>query len=151
MSRTILDTEPGYWENAFKLWHTSYKDSKFRSGLIHRSHLWGEVDSHDLKYVTSAPSTKRQEARLYAPPRGIPYPRECAKQINKLVQCKASYGVHSPADDVPQCNQWKGVIFEECPHWVVENLALKKKVAKRYEDIDNLTYQRAMEISDYNK
>lgn len=151
MSRTFADSEPGYWENAFKLWATGYKDSGFRRGLIHQKHLMGEVDSHDVSQHTKVSSIHREKSRNLARPYGVPYPRECAKQVNKLLLCKRDYGVYSPVDDVPQCNSWKNVIFEECPHWVLENLALKKKFAKRSEIVDNLTYKRAMEVSDYNK
>ena len=53
--------------------------------------------------------------------------------------------------DVPQCNDKKMRIFDDCPHWVLENMAFKRKWFKRAEDIDNMTYKRSMEISDYNK
>mmetsp|Transcript_4442 Transcript_4442/g.6704 ORF Transcript_4442/g.6704 Transcript_4442/m.6704 type:complete len:154 (+) Transcript_4442:26-487(+) len=151
-TRGLWESEPSYSENNFKFWYTNYKDSKFRQGMVRREHFdHPEVDSHDFSHETKAPSQFRKHARLYKQPYDVPYPRECSKQISKLAFCKHNYNVYSPADDVPQCNHWKNLIFEDCPHWVLENLALKKRFAKRAESIDNLTYRRAMEVSDYNK
>ena len=48
-------------------------------------------------------------------------------------------------------NDKKAAVFEDCPHWVLENLAYKKKFFKRAEMIDRITYERAMEVSDYNR
>ena len=69
----------------------------------------------------------------------------------KYYECRKDKGVHSIVDDVPQCNSKKEAIFEDCPHWVLENIALKKRFYKRAEAIDTETYRRAMEISDYTK
>lgn len=151
-SRGVGEPEPSYWDNSFKLWWNTYKDSKFRQGMVHYSHFTRpELDTHDLSHATKAPSQHRQSARLYCHPYDMPYPRECAKSVDKLVRCKWDYSVHSIADDAPQCNNAKYEVFDQCPHWVLENLALKKRFYKRAETIDRLTYRRAMEVSDYNR
>ena len=147
-----MSEEPNYWDNAFKLWHTHYKPSKIRQGMAHATHFGRpEIDSHDLGYETKAPSQHRGESRLYRDPHVMPYPRECAKEIDKYRRCRWDFKVYSYADDAPQCNDLKDMLFDACPHWVLENLALKKRLAKRYELVDNITYRRAMEVSDYNK
>lgn len=152
MSRGSLDSEPGYWENAFKAWYPNYTDSKFRKGVVHMKHFSrSEFDPHNLSHETKAPSTNKESVRQYKAPWDIPYPRECAKTLRKYYDCRISYKVHSIVDDVPQCNYMKDEVFEDCPHWVLENVAMKKRFYKRAEMIDNMTYRRAMEVSDYNK
>jgi hypothetical protein len=144
--------EPSYWSNAFSLWYTGYTDSKFRVGLIDNHNFQGgEVDSHDVHHETAWPSTMRESRRLYASPYGQKFPRECAKEINKYAECKKSYGVYANTIDVPQCDWAKEYVLEGCPHWVLENMAFSKRFHRRAEKIDMLTYQRAMEVSDYNK
>ena len=151
-TRGIGEPEPGYWENAFKFWYTGYKHSKFRQGMIHHSNIARpEIDTHDVSHETKAPSQHREHYRLYRAPSDVPYPRECSKIIDKYVRCRWDYKVYSYADDVPQCNDVKDALFDGCPHWVLENLAFRKRFYRRAETIDNLTYKRAMEVSDYNK
>mmetsp|Transcript_10952 Transcript_10952/g.21431 ORF Transcript_10952/g.21431 Transcript_10952/m.21431 type:complete len:153 (-) Transcript_10952:5321-5779(-) len=151
MSRGILDRDPAYWDNAFKLNFTKYQSSAARQGTIHKSHIYPELDSHDLKFENKFPSNKKQGSRIYAQPYGLPYPRECGKTVDKYFRCRQAYGVLSPVDNVAQCNSFKDVVFNECPHWVLENLALKRRFYRRTEQIDTETYRRAMEVSDYNK
>jgi hypothetical protein len=151
MPRGVFDKEPEYWDNAFKLNYASYQPSKIRLGTIHKSHITPELDSHDLKFDTKMPSTKKGKSRIYAQPFGLPYPRECGKPVSKYFGCRRAYGVYSPVDDVPQCSSFKEAVFDQCPHWVLENLALKRRFYRRAEQIDNETYQRAMQVSDYNK
>ena len=110
-----------------------------------------DIDDYNLLVEESRMSDKRT-ARLYAQPYGMRYPRECGKFVSKLYQCRESCGVFSIADDTPaECNKIKAEIFEECPHWVIENIAFKKKFYRRAEKIDKLTYERAMRVSDYNR
>lgn len=151
MSRGVFDHEPEYWDNAFRLNFTKYQDSKFRQGSIHKSHIGPELDSQDLKFENKFPSNKKAGSRIYAQPYGMPYPRECGKTVDKYFRCRRAYGVTSPVDNVAQCNSFKDVVFDQCPHWVLENLALKRRFFKRAEEIDNGTLRKAMEVSDYNK
>lgn len=81
----------------------------------------------------------------------MPYPRECAKLVSKYYECRRDFNAFSLTEDVPQCSGSKAHVFEGCPHWVLENLALKRKFFKRAEQIDFETYKRAMVVSDYNK
>jgi|Transcript_15933 hypothetical protein len=97
------------------------------------------------------PTTFRERSRLYLPPEGMKYPRECAKFVSRYMDCRSDNGERGLTNPVPACDSRKAEIFEQCPHWVLENMKLKKKVFKRYEEIDNETYRRAMEISDYNR
>lgn len=88
---------------------------------------------------------------MYLPPYAMNYPRECAKFVRKYSDCRKDHEEYGYTKPVPACDSRKAEIFEQCPHWVLENMKLKKKVFKRYEDIDNETYRRVMEVSDYNR
>ena len=145
-----MSQEPSYWTTAFRPFFTSYSESDYRTAPIDRSHYIDEIDDHDFRDETRL--SIRMGARLYKAPYTINYPRECAKFIDKYYACRKELGIYSIVEDSPaQCNSKKAAIFEECPHWVIENMAAKRKFYKRAEMIDNLTYQRAMEVSDYNK
>lgn len=50
-----------------------------------------------------------------------------------------------------KCVNDKLNIMEVCPDHVLEGLREKKKWYLRAEVIDNQTYKRAMQVSDYNK
>ena len=143
--------EPSYWSNAFKPWFGWYKETDYRSGSIKREHYMDDIDDHDFPLENSNMQYK-MGSRIYKEPFGMIYPRECAKFVGKYFDCRKEYGIYSIVDDAPpQCNGKKAAIFEECPHWVIENMAAKRKFYKRAEHIDRLTYQRAMEVSDFNK
>jgi hypothetical protein len=146
-----MSQETSYW-GSLKLWFGSYKDSDYRQGRIEREHYMDEIESHDF-VVENSVMSNRFGTRLYKDPsQGIPFPRECAKFVGRYYDCRRDFGVHSIADQAPQeCTGKKAEMFDECPHWVLENLAAKRKFYKRAEEIDRLTYMRAMEVSDYNK
>jgi hypothetical protein len=138
--------------NRFKLWYTSYSDTDTRVGVHDRLHFSNDIDDQDFEIENSLMSN-RMGARLYSNPSewGL-YPRECAKLVGRYFDCRDEHGVVSVADDAPsQCNGQKAVLFDGCPHWVLQNLAFKKKFMKRAELIDKLTYDRAMQVSDFNK
>jgi hypothetical protein len=71
-------------------------------------------------------------------------PRGCYREIRKYQICAAKNGKESCLND-------KLSIMEVCPDHVLEGLREKKKWNLRAEVIDNQTYKRAMQISDYNK
>jgi len=71
-------------------------------------------------------------------------PRGCVKEIKKYQQC-------SSAKSQEECLNDKISIMEVCPDHVLEGLREKKKWYLRAESIDNETYRRAMEVSDYNR
>ena len=146
-----MSQEPSYW-GSFKLWYTSYKNSDYRVGTTDNKHFMDEIDNHDFPQENSQMS-HRNGSRLYRDPElGIPYPRECAKFVGRYYDCRREYGVHSIVDDAPTgCTGKKAAMFDQCPHWVLENLAAKRKFYRRAEQIDRRTYERAMEVSDYNK
>ena len=147
-----MSQDQGYWSSAFKLWDTHYENNQWRKGLYDKKHFLGEVDNHDNPSENSALSNHANSRRYLDPFEGIPYPRECAKVVGRYFECRVNHGVISPADSAPaQCNDKKAAVFEDCPHWVLENLAYKRKFFKRAEIIDRLTYERAMEVSDYNR
>jgi hypothetical protein len=146
-----MSNQDSYWKNAFKPWYTQYKRTDYRLGVIRRDHYNDEVDNYDIPIEGSLMS-KRYMSRQHESPYGLMYPRECAKFVGKYFECRNEHGIHSIADDAPaQCNDRKQLLFDECPHWVLENLAIKKKFYKRAELIDKITYDRAMEVSDYNQ
>ena len=146
-----MSQDNSYWANAFKFCVDSYNDSNYRLKFVDKAHFMDEIDNHDFPKENSNLS-ERIGNRYYAPPYGVDYPRECGKFVGKYFDCRREHGVYSLADDAPQhCNSAKAALFEECPHWVIENMAAKKKFYRRAEMIDRLTYQRAMEVSDYNK
>jgi hypothetical protein len=154
MSRgsATYEEEPGYWQNFFKPWYASYKESAYRVGMVHKVHLrHPEFESHDLGFHNKALTQRRGKARLYQNPFTIEYPRECCKVLSKYYDCRMGHGVHDITEDVPQCNGHKAEIFEDCPHWVLENMALKKRFFARAKTIDNETYRQAMVVSDYVK
>jgi len=70
-------------------------------------------------------------------------PRGCAKEIRKYQQCASEKGASS-------CFNEKIDIMEVCPDHVLEGLREKKKWTLRAEMIDNDTYKRAMQVSDFN-
>lgn len=71
-------------------------------------------------------------------------PRGCVKEIKKYQQC-------ANAKSQEACVNDKISIMEVCPDHVLEGLREKKKWYLRAESIDNETYRRAMEVSDYNR
>jgi hypothetical protein len=112
----------------------------------------GQVDNPDTPVEDSVLSNHNNTRRYGNPFKGVPYPRECAKLVGRYYECRYYNGVISPADPAPpQCNGEKATVFEGCPHWVLENMAYKRKFYKRAEVIDRITYDRAMKVSDYNK
>lgn len=72
-------------------------------------------------------------------------PRGCYKEIRKYQKCADS------TEDKSQCFAAKIDIMEVCPEHVLEALREKKKWYLRAEMIDNDTYKRAMQVSDFNK
>jgi hypothetical protein len=71
-------------------------------------------------------------------------PRGCQRQIQYFQRCTQEKGEGN-------CFQQKIDIMEVCPDHVLEGLREKKKHMLRAEVIDNQTYRRAMEVSDYNR
>ena len=73
-------------------------------------------------------------------------PRGCYREIRKFQACNSANGA---ANQV--CKDQKLSIMEVCPDHVLEGLREKKKWFARAETIDNETYRRAMQVSDYNR
>ena len=71
-------------------------------------------------------------------------PRGCVKEIKMYQQC-------ANAKSQEACLNDKISIMEVCPEHVLEGLREKKKWYLRAERIDNETYRRAMEVSDFNR
>jgi hypothetical protein len=71
-------------------------------------------------------------------------PKGCYREILKYRRCENTKGEEACLND-------KISIMEVCPDHVLEGLREKKKWTLRAEVIDNDTYRRAMEVSDYNK
>lgn len=71
-------------------------------------------------------------------------PRGCQREIRTYNFCKDKSSPEA-------CFQEKINIMEVCPDHVLEGLREKKKHMLRAESIDNETYKRAMEVSDFNK
>ena len=73
-------------------------------------------------------------------------PRGCYREVRKYQECAATIG-----KEFEQCVQQKVAIMEVCPAHVLEALREKKKHMLRAEVIDNETYSRAMQVSDFNR
>ena len=73
-------------------------------------------------------------------------PRGCFREIRKFQACAADNG-----QGAAPCQAQKISIMEVCPDHVLEGLREKKKWVARAETIDNETYRRAMQVSDYNR
>lgn len=71
-------------------------------------------------------------------------PRGCFNEIRKYQSCAKDNGKE-------RCHAEKINIMEVCPDHVLEGLREKKKWLLRAEVIDNETYRRAMEVSDFNR
>lgn len=71
-------------------------------------------------------------------------PKGCYREIRKYQACAATEGKDACFND-------KLSIMEVCPDHVLEGLREKRKWYLRAEAIDNQTYKRAMQVSDYNK
>jgi len=71
-------------------------------------------------------------------------PRGCYREIRKFQACQGANGKDS-------CMSQKMAIMEVCPDHVLDSLKEKKKWFARAEVIDNETYRRAMQVSDYNR
>jgi len=71
-------------------------------------------------------------------------PRGCYKEIRAYQKCVDK-------NSKEECFADKINIMEVCPDHVLEALREKKKWYLRAEMIDNDTYKRAMQVSDYNK
>jgi hypothetical protein len=71
-------------------------------------------------------------------------PRGCAREIRQYHFCKEKANPEA-------CFQEKINIMEVCPDHVLEALREKKKHYLRAESIDNETYKRAMQVSEFNK
>mmetsp|Transcript_36706 Transcript_36706/g.41787 ORF Transcript_36706/g.41787 Transcript_36706/m.41787 type:complete len:213 (+) Transcript_36706:57-695(+) len=74
----------------------------------------------------------------------IRYPRACIREMRKFESCERKNGAAS-------CDAQKENIVAICPNWALDNMKDKKKWVARAESIDNATYRRAMEVSDYNQ
>jgi len=70
-------------------------------------------------------------------------PRGCFKEIRNYHKCATAKGAAN-------CFADKISIMEVCPDHVLEGLREKKKWTLRAELIDNDTYKRAMQVSDFN-
>ena len=73
-------------------------------------------------------------------------PKGCYREIRKFQACSSKDG-----SDAQTCQAQKVSIMEVCPDHVLEALREKKKWFARAEVIDNETYRRAMQVSDYNR
>ena len=71
-------------------------------------------------------------------------PKGCYREIRKYNACATASGKEN-------CMSEKISIMEVCPEHVLEGLREKRKWFLRAEAIDNQTYKRAMEVSDYNR
>jgi len=71
-------------------------------------------------------------------------PRGCLREFKKYQSCSAENGANN-------CTNEKINIMEVCPEHVLEGLRERRKWTARATAIDNATYKRAMEVSDYNK
>lgn len=69
-------------------------------------------------------------------------PRGCFREIRNYQAC---------AKDGAECLEKKISIMEVCPDHILEGLRERKKWLLRAELIDNETYRRAMEVSDFNR
>ena len=72
-------------------------------------------------------------------------PKGCGNEIQIYKKCVRETG---KAD---RCLNEKINIMEVCPKWTLELLRERKRNLMRATLIDNQTYRRAMEVSDYNK
>jgi len=72
-------------------------------------------------------------------------PKGCANEIKIYKDCVRESGKPE------KCINEKINIMEVCPKWSLELLRERKRNLMRATLIDNQTYRRAMEISDYNK
>lgn len=72
-------------------------------------------------------------------------PKGCSNEIQIYKKCVKKSG------NPQSCLDEKINIMEVCPKWTLELLRERKKNLMRATLIDNQTYRRAMEISDYNK
>jgi hypothetical protein len=75
---------------------------------------------------------------------GSKIPRGCFREIRKYQACSKDNGAE-------KCMSQKISIMEVCPDHVLEGLRERKKWLLRAEVIDNETYRRAMEVSDFNR
>jgi hypothetical protein len=75
----------------------------------------------------------------------IYYPKGCANEIQIYKNCVRDSG------KAEMCMNEKINIMEVCPKWSLELLREKKRTLMRTTLIDNQTYRRAMEVSDYNQ
>jgi len=73
-------------------------------------------------------------------------PKGCYREVRKYQECAATIG-----KEISQCINQKISIMEVCPDHVLEGLREKKKHMLRAEVIDNETYRRAMQVSDFNR
>jgi hypothetical protein len=71
-------------------------------------------------------------------------PKGCYREIQKYQSCTAE-------NSKGECVNQKISIMEVCPQHVLEGLRERRKWWLRAESIDNVTYKRAMEVSEYNK
>jgi hypothetical protein len=71
-------------------------------------------------------------------------PKGCYREIRKYQACAATEGKDACFND-------KLSIMEVCPDHVLEGLREKRKWYLRAEAIDNQTYKRAMQVSNYNE
>ncbi len=72
-------------------------------------------------------------------------PKGCAREIHKYKKCVKD------THDVAKCVDQKINIMEVCPKFVLESLRERKRVLMRATLIDNETYRRAMNVSNYNQ
>ena len=74
-----------------------------------------------------------------------PIVRGCAKEIHKFTLCAEK------GSSTNNCYNERINVMEVCPYFELQKLKEFRKLMLRAEVIDNMTYRRAMEVSDYNK
>ena len=74
----------------------------------------------------------------------FPVVRGCAKEIDKFTKCSETKGQEN-------CFKERINVMEICPQFELEKFRELRKFLLRAEAIDNTTYRRAMEVSEYNK
>jgi hypothetical protein len=97
--------------------------------------------------ITHGHLNEREDHPLIGYPIYFQFPilRGCAKEIDKFTKCAKS------GESTDNCYSQRINVLEVCPHFELQKLKEFRKFMLRAEAIDNMTYRRAMEVSEYNK
>jgi hypothetical protein len=113
--------------------------------------MWWKMFPGHYDPLNDEPKKERWQAELYSPAGHSHFiftadklPRGCVRTIQAFKRCEMVNGQGN-------CANASQEILSVCPAWALDELKEKQRFLAKVSAINRLTYQSAMEVSDYNK